>query len=83
MSCFGKGILCILALMQYLHWEQMSSLTEIVTLLGKEVKADWRSLEKGWPSLWCHSIAWLEIACLTKELELKARDGGKPGSVAS
>ena len=69
---FGKGSLCILAFMQYLHWEQMSSFIEILTLLLKEDKAKWRSLEQGCPSLWCHSIALVETTLLTEEL--KARD---------
>ena len=73
--CFGKGNLCILALIQYVHSEQTSSLTEILTILLKEDKADWKSLEQGCPSLWCHSNAWGETALFTNDWNAKDEEG--------
>ena len=64
---FGKGGLCILALIQETHCEQISLEAEILTE-GTSDKAKCNILEQGCPSLWCQSKACAETA--TKQLEL-------------
>ena len=60
--------MCILALIQETHCEQISLEAKILTK-GTSDKAKCNILEQGYPSLWCQSKACAKT--VTKQLELK------------